>query len=174
MVVKACLVLVLILAVGTASAAASRPAPTPRQLIAQAQAYWLKEMRLSASSGDRSPFPSPPRAVLMSRLRRAAQLYDFRIASVHIFHPLQSAPTVVIRSDRKLATARATPKIIFLFDPYHVTSANPYGYAYEGYFLVAETSKGVPYLFTFSHLRAPHSGGGEWAANEKLYPFPHG
>jgi hypothetical protein len=91
-----------------------------------------------------------------------------------MLRPVQSAPVIVIRSDSKQSIARATPKIINLFDPRHPTTANPSGYAYEGYFLIAQTASGVPYLSTFNHWRAPHVGGGEWAADPSLYPFPHG
>lgn len=141
----------------------------------QAKAEWLSAIRASAKSGDRSArFPSPSRAILMQRLERAARLYHFEVATVLIYHPLQSAPLIIIRSDSEQAIARATPKIIDLFDPRHVTYADPAGYAYEGYFLIAETAEGAPYLATFNEERAPHVGGGEWAASEGLYPFPHG
>jgi hypothetical protein len=91
-----------------------------------------------------------------------------------MLHPLQSAPVIVISSNSKQSIARATPRIIDLFDPRHPTKANPSGYAYEGYFFVAQTTSGVPYLSTFNHWRAPHVGGGQWAATENLYPFSHG
>jgi hypothetical protein len=91
-----------------------------------------------------------------------------------MLHPLQGAPMIVIRSDQKHRIARAIPRIIQAINPHHPTPANPSGYAFEGYFLVAQTSRGVPYLATFNHWRAPHVGGGEWAAQESLYPFPHG
>jgi hypothetical protein len=107
-------------------------------------------------------------------LRTAARLYGFRIVSVQMLHPLQGAPVIVIRSDREQAIAPATRKIVTLFNPYHPTSADPAGTAYEGYFLVAEDSHGIPYLASWNQSRAPHVGGGEWAASENLYPFPHG
>jgi hypothetical protein len=110
----------------------------------------------------------------MGRLRRAQKLYGFEIVSVRVLHPLQSAPVIVIRSDSRRAIARATSKIVNLFDPRHVTKSNPSGFAYEGYFFIARDSHGIPYLATFNHWRAPHVGGGEWAAGESLYPFPHG
>jgi hypothetical protein len=158
------------LAVGEASAATS-----PRQLVAHARVEWLRDVLASARNGDRAArFASPPAAVLLRRLHRAQALYGFRIVRVRILHPLQRAPVIVIRSDRKRAIARATPRIVELFDPRRPTKANPSGYAYEAYFFVAETSRGVPYLATFNHWRAPHVGGGEWAADESLYPFPHG
>jgi hypothetical protein len=172
---KGSLTLLLVLAVGAVSASAATAAMSPTRAIAQAKTEWLRDTRASARSGDRSAkFPSPSRAVLMQRLRRAEKLYGFRVVSIEMLHPLQSAPVIVIRSDSEQSIARAIAKIVSLFDPRHPTSADPSGYAYEGYFLVAETSGGVPYLATFNHWRAPHVGGGEWAASESLYPFAHG
>jgi hypothetical protein len=165
----------LVLAAGTVSVAAATAAMSPTQEIAQAKTEWLKEMRASAKSGDRSAkFPSPSRALLMQRLHNGEKLYGFQVVSVQMLHPLQSAPVIVIRADSKQSIARATPKIINLFDPRHHTTANPSGYAYEGYFFIAQTASGAPYLSTFNHWRAPHVGGGEWAADPSLYPFPHG
>ncbi|MGH2972145.1 MAG: hypothetical protein ACRDNM_00745 [Gaiellaceae bacterium] len=172
---RSLLMIVLVLIVVAQSAAASTAAVSPARVVAQMKTEWISEMRASAKNGDRAArFPSPPRGVLMGRLRKAEKLYGFRVVSVQLLHPLQSAPVVVIRSDREQSIARATPKIILLFDPYHPTEPDPIGYAYEGYFLVAETRRGVPYLATFNRGRAPHIGGGEWAASENLYPFAHG
>jgi hypothetical protein len=163
---------------GTLLAGASIAATTrtpPRVAVAQAQKEWLSALRVSAKTGDRAAtFPSPSQAVLMQRLRQAQRRYGFAIVRVKMLHPLQSAPVIVIRSDRKLAIARATPAIIKLFDPRRVTKGNPSGFAYEGYFLSAEDRHGVPYLATFHHSRCCPPGGGEWAASESLYPFPHG
>jgi len=164
-----------LLALAAALAGGAAATVSPQRVVAQARAEWLRDVRASARGGDRAArFPSPPLAVLMRRLRRAAATYGFRIISVRMLHPLQRAPVIVIRSDRKHAIARATPRIVALFDPHRATKANPSGYAYEAYFFVAEDARGVPYLATFNHWRAPHVGGGEWAAEESLYPFPHG
>jgi hypothetical protein len=175
-VIKRSLVLLLVLAVAAMSVGASTAATNPpRAVVAQAKAEWLTELKASSRNGDRSTrFPSPPRAVLIRHLQTAEKLHGFRIVSLEILHPVQAAPVVVIRSDDKLSIARAAPKIINLFDPYQPTAANPSGYAYEAYFFVAQTSSGVPYLATFNFWRGPHHGGGEWAASENLYPFPHG
>jgi hypothetical protein len=148
---------------------------SPRAAVTQAQKQWLSAMHVAAKTGDRAAsFPSPSLSVLMQRLRKAQRRYDFEIVSVRMLHPLQSAPVIVIRSDKKLAIAHATPAIIKLFDPRHVTNTNPSGFAYAGYFLSAEDRRGVPYLATFHHSRCCPPGGGEWAASENLYPFPHG
>jgi hypothetical protein len=160
---------------GLAAAIAGAATPSPKSVVAQAKRDWLKEVRASATSGDPTrSFPSPSRTVLMHRLRQAQSLYGFQIISVTMLHPLQRAPVVVIRSDRKHAIAKATPAIINLFDPRHVTKNNPSGYAYEAYFFEACDEHGIPYLATFNHWRPPHVGGGQWAAQESLYPFDHG
>jgi hypothetical protein len=165
--------LILVSPVGALTAATA--VSSPQTVVAQAQKQWLREVRASAKTGDRSTrFPSPSRSVLMHRLREAQRRYGFEIVNVKMLHPLQAAPVIVIRSDNKQAIARATPTIVELFDPHHATRQNPSGYAYEGYFFVAQDSHGVPYLATFNHWRVPHVGGGEWAADESLYPFPHG
>lgn len=65
-------------------------------------------------------------------------------AAVELLHPLQGAPVVVIRSDDRQAISRATPAIVNLFDPRHVTSGNPSGYAYEGYFFEAQDAHRAP------------------------------
>ncbi|HEV8686836.1 MAG TPA: hypothetical protein VGQ84_06135 [Gaiellaceae bacterium] len=163
---------VVLMATGGAASAAAIP---PKQAVAQAKREWLREVRASAREGDDArSFPSPSRAVLLRRLQKAQRRYGFGIVSVRMLRPLQLAPVIVIRSDRKLETARAIPAIIELFDPRRPTKTNPSGFAYEAYFLEAQTRRGVPYLATFNFWRAPHVGGGQWAAEERLYPYPHG
>jgi hypothetical protein len=148
---------------------------TPQHAVAQAKREWLKELRAAAATGDRATrFPSPSKRVLLGRLHRAEARFGFSVVSVTMLRPLQSAPVVVIRSDRERAIARVTPKIVAAFDRRRVTRENPSGFAYEGIFFVAQTSRGAPYLAVFNHWRAPHVGGGQWAASESLYPYPHG
>jgi len=148
---------------------------SPHQAVAYAKRDWLKEVRAAATTGDRSTrFPSPPRAVLVRRLDAAAARFGFRVVSVEMVRLLQRAPVVVISSDRKLALARATPAIMKTIDPRRVTKQNPSGFAYEGIFFVAQSSRGMPYLAVFNFWRAPHVGGGQWAASEGLFPYSHG
>jgi hypothetical protein len=159
-----------------AASVAAPAAPSPKSIVAEAKREWLHDLLASGRHGDRDArFPSPSRDVLLQRLQRAQALYRFRIVRLTMLRPFQLAPVIVIRSDARRAIARATPRIVELFDPHtRPTGANPSGYAYEGYFLVAVDARGVPYLATFNHWRAPHVGGGEWAASPDLYPFPHG
>jgi hypothetical protein len=173
------LLLLSLIALGGSMLAASQTAratkPPPKTVVARAKADWLRTVRASAKTGDRAArFPSPSRAVLIRRLRQSQRRYGFQIVGVKMFHPLGAAPVVVIRSDQKLAIAHATPAIVARFDPRHVTKQNSSGYAYEAYFFEARDAHGVPYLATFNHWRPPHVGGGQWAKNESLYPFPHG
>jgi hypothetical protein len=166
---------IVALAFTAALAAPASAAVSPKAAVAQAKRDWLKEVRTSARIGDQTrSFPSPSRAVLMKRLRQAQARYGFKIVSVTILQPLQRVPVIVISSDRKHTIAKATPHIIDVFDPHRVTRKNPSGYAYEAYFLEVRDERGVPYLATFNHWRPPHVGGGQWAAAEDLYPFPHG
>jgi hypothetical protein len=156
------------------AAAAAGTTASPKSAVAHEQSRWLSELRASAGTGDLSAiFPSPAWSLLMRRLRQAQKLYGFQIVSVRVLHPLQSAPVIIIRSDHERTIAHATRSIVKLLDPYHPTNGDPSGYAYEGYFFVAQDTNGVPYLATFNFERAPHVGGGEWAADPSLYPFPH-
>jgi hypothetical protein len=166
--------LALAVIVATTGGSASAAPIRPEQAVAQAKREWLREVREAARVGDDArSFPSPARAVLLRRLLKAQQPYGFGIVSVRMLRPLQLAPVIVIRSDRKLETARAIRAIVKLFDPRRTTKTNPSGAAYEAYFLEAQTRRGVPYLATFNFVRPPSVGGGEWAAEERLYPFPH-
>jgi hypothetical protein len=158
-----------------AALAVSLSLVAPHDAVANAKRGWLKELRANAATGDTAKaFPSPPRRVLLRRLETARSRFGFEIESVTMLRPLQLAPVVVLRSDRKVQLSRATPSIVKLIDPRHVTRQNPSGFAYEGIFLVVETTRGVPYLLVFNHWRAPHVGGGQWAASESLFPYPHG
>jgi hypothetical protein len=46
----------------------------------------------------------------MQHLRQAQARYGFRIINGTMLHPLQRAPVIVIRSDRKQAIAKASPR----------------------------------------------------------------
>ena len=82
---KRSLAILLVLILGAVSAVASTAAISPARAVAQAKAEWLKELRASAKSGDRSAkFPSPSSPILMRRLHKAAKLYGrFSSISLH-------------------------------------------------------------------------------------------
>lgn len=73
-----------------------------------------------------------------------------------------------------MGLARAVPSIERLLDPKRPTGDDRTGWAYEAFLLEAEDTGHVPFLIVFNNWRAPHPGGGQWAASAGLLPFPHG
>jgi hypothetical protein len=112
--------------------------------------------------------------MLEARLRIASSRYDFTVVNVQILHPRQAAPFVAVEAEDKHALAASTPAILRLIDPKAKTSDDRTGWAYEGFLFEARDSHGVPFLATFNWWRGPHAGGGQWAADATLDPFPHG
>jgi hypothetical protein len=95
---------------------------------------------------------------------------------VTVLHPLKAAPLVVIRAGEEHALSAATPAILRLIDPKARTNNDRTGWAYEGFLFEARNRQGVPFLATFNWWRSVlgQVGGGQWAASQSLYPFPHG
>jgi len=144
-----------------------------RSVLASAEREWRAALRLGAAH-ETTRFPSPTEAVLVARLRQERHRYGFRIVSVRMLKPRQAAPQVIVRSGRKRAIARATATIVDHLNPRHVTTANPAGYAYEGFFFAAVDDRGVPYLLVLRNARCCPPGGGVWASEPALYPIAHG
>ena len=48
------------------------------------------------------------------------------------------------------------------------------GWAYEGFYFEARDRDGTPAFLVSNYWRGRSAGGGEWAAREALYPYPHG
>jgi len=138
---------------------------------------WKAELAAGARHDPRKRFPSPPHRILLERLDRAARIYGFTVLSVSALHPVQAAPLVVVQADERGRFARDVPAILRLIDPRTPTPRkrpdDRLGWAYEGFFLEARNSRGVPILITFNHWRGASVGGGQWAAREDLYPFEH-
>lgn len=147
---------------------------TPRSFVALIERQWRSQLRAGAMSDRARRFPSPSKAVLLARLGQAQRRYGFDVVKVEILHPLQAAPLVVIRASDRQAIARATPAILRLLDPKRTTGDDRTGWAYEGFLFEAQDRNGVPFLAVFNHWRGRDAGGGQWAADETLYPFPQG
>ena len=113
---------------------------------------------------------------LVRRLRAAARRNHFTVARVTILHPRQDAPFVVVRAADEHALSAATPAILRLIDPKARTNNDRTGWAYEGFLFEARNSHDVPFLAAFNWWRGVlgRVGGGQWAASQSLYPFPHG
>jgi hypothetical protein len=135
---------------------------------------WRANLRTAAAADPKLHFPNPLRATLDARLRIASSRYRFTVVNVTILHPRQAAPFVVVEAEDKHALAASAPAILRLIDPKAKTGDDHTGWAYEGFLFEARDSHGVPFLATFNWWRGPHAGGGQWAADATLDPFPHG
>jgi hypothetical protein len=154
----------------TASASSPSPAARARAIVKM----WRANVRAGALADPKRHFANPSLATLTSRLRLTANRYHFTVVKVEILHPRQAAPFVVIRATDKHALASSTGAILRLIDPKAPTNDDRTGWAYEGFLFVARDSHGVPFLATFNWWRGPHAGGGQWASDPSLYPYPHG
>jgi hypothetical protein len=160
--------------VALASRAGSPSSPSPTARAEAIVKMWRANLRSGALIDPKRHFPNPSRATLTSRLRLAAGRFHFTVVKVEILHPRQAAPLVVIHAKDKHALATSTGAILHLIDPKARTNDDHTGWAYEGFLFEARDRHGVPFLATFNWWRGPHAGGGQWASDPSLYPFPHG
>ncbi len=159
------------LAIG-AGAGVQATSPTTR--LAEVEATWRANLRAGALADAKSHFANPSRATFNARLRYAARRYHFSVVNVHVLRPRQAAPLVIVEAPNKHALAASTAAILHLIDPKAPTRDDRTGWAYEGFFFEARDSHGVPFLATFNWWRGPHAGGGQWASDPSLFPYPHG
>jgi hypothetical protein len=148
--------------------------PSPKARVAAIVKMWRTNLAAGVLADPKRRFPNPSEATLASRLRLAARRYHFTVAKVEILHPRQAAPLVVIQAKDKHALAASTAAILRLIDPKARTADDRTGWAYEGFLFQACDRHGVPFLVAYNWWRGPHAGGGQWAADPSLYPFPHG
>lgn len=160
--------------VALASRAGSASSPSPTARAEAIVKMWRVNLRSGALVDPKRHFANPSRATLTSRLRLAAGRFHFTVVKVEILHPRQAAPLVVIHARDKQALANSTSAILHLIDPKARTNDDRTGWAYEGFLFEARDSHGVPFLATFNWWRGPHAGGGQWASDPSLLPFPHG
>jgi hypothetical protein len=116
-------------------------------------------------------FPNPSPAAFRRRLALVGERYGFRVVTLRLLHPEQLAPLLVVRTNRpRRAFAKDVETIMSLLDPTS-SAARRTARTFEGFFFAAEDAKG-PFLFTDGSVRGQGEGG-EWAASEDLYPYPH-
>lgn len=156
----------------TGAAVFGTASPTDR--MAAIAKMWRANLRTGATADPLQRFPNPTRATLDRQLHIAARRYHFTIVKVQVFRPDQAAPFVVVQAADEQALAASTPAILHLIDPKARTTDDRTGWAYEGFLFEARDSNGVPFLATFNWWRGPHAGGGQWARDPTLFPFPHG
>jgi hypothetical protein len=157
------------------SATASSPGTaSPTDRMAAVEKMWRANLRAGALLDRNQLFPNPTPAILDRRLRLAASRYHFTLVKVQMLRPRQAAPFVVVQVTDEHALAASTPAILHLIDPKARTNDDRTGWAYEGFLFEARDSHAVPFLATFNWWRGPHAGGGQWASDPTLFPFPHG
>lgn len=152
------------------SVASAGARPSAEAIAAKVIKDWRGRLLAGAVSDPGARFSNPSLATLRSRLRIAAARYDFRVARLQVFHPLQSAPLIVVESKRKHHLASSTAAILrSLGLRPRALGDRP---AYEGFLFAAVDSSGAPFLAAFSNVRGAHPSGGQWASDPTLYPLP--
>jgi hypothetical protein len=174
----AAIAVLLVLASGAAAAIMELSPGEARAQAQKARHRWVYEITSRGKRGRANPHPvrfaNPTRASFLAALQKASTRYHFTVLKVRFYKPLQLAPFVLVRSANPLRFSRDTPTILRGLDPKRRTADDRTGWAWEGFYLEARDAKGVPFLAVFNFWRGAHAGGGEWASDESLYPFPHG
>jgi hypothetical protein len=136
-------------------------------------ANWKRELRKGARQRPTKRFQNLAPDELRARIARAADRYDFEVASLELLRPRQLAPQVIVSTRHYLRLARATAGILRVIDPHMRTGDDRTGWLFEGFYLRAEDEHGVPFLVAYNFWRGQSGGGGEWARSDRLFPFPH-
>lgn len=136
--------------------------------IAAIEKLWTSNLHQGARVNPKERFSSPAKAVLLRRLRVAADRYKFTLVRVQLVHPEQAAPLVVVQAKDEHALSASVPAILRLIDPRTRTGKE----AYEGLLFEAQNTTGVPFLATYDWWRTD-VGGGQAASSQSLFPFDH-
>jgi hypothetical protein len=144
---------------------------SPKIIVAKALATWRADLAVGAGIDRTKRFPNLSPETLRARLAAQARRYRFRVVSLDLLHPRQTAPLVVVQTIRKHDLASATAKILNLLDP---PATHDHRVAFEGFFFEALGPRGVPFSIAYDNWRGGpnHTGGGQWAANRTLLPLP--
>lgn len=115
-------------------------------------------------------FPNPSPAAFRKRVARAGRHYGFRVASLRLLRPEQTAPLLIVETSRsRRAFVRDIPAIMKLLNPTNI-AGHQSAQTFEGFLFAAEDPHG-PFTET-EYLSRGQSEGGEWAANSCLYAYP--
>ena len=162
----------------TTVAAALVPAAAPAQPSPAAQArvvrtMWLREIAHRAKEDRRPWFRNLSHPLWFARLHALERRYGFQVVEVKMLRPVQDAPMLVVRTTRKPAAfAHDVRAIQRALDPKRPTNDDRTGWRYEGFYFEARDAHGVPFLAVFNFWRGAHKGGGQWARDPSLYPYP--
>jgi hypothetical protein len=169
------MLILIVLLIPSFTAPASSYAVSPTNNMAAMEKEWHDNLRSSALNDPSKYFANLSRKTFNARLHLAAQRYHFIVVRVEMFHPRQFAPLVVVKAKNESALSASTPAIMRLIDPMAPVKNDRTRSAYEGFLFQAQNSHGVPFLVIVNWYRdSLHAGGGQWAADPNLLPFPHG
>jgi hypothetical protein len=146
---------------------------TARRDAALGLRRWEADLRRRSRLAPRERFANPAVRTLRDRVAAAARRHDFTVVRIKLLRPRQLAPLIVVRTTHYVHLAHATRDILRELDP-RSTSGHLHRWGFEGIFFEALDERGVPFLTTFTTLRGPGPGGGQWARSDALYPFAHG
>ena len=140
----------------------------------QLRSRWAAELARGVAERPKIRFANLSRQEFMTRLDRAAERYDFDVERVEFRQPKQLAPMVVVRSNDPFALAKDVPAVVKSLDPKANTGDDPTGWAWEGFYFEVQDHERKPAIVIQNFWRERSGGGGQWAAAESLFPFPHG
>ena len=136
---------------------------------------WLRTLRIHARQDPTRRFRNLPRTTFFDRLRRLQRRYRFRVVQARILRPAQDAALLILQTDQPAAFVKAVPAIQHQLDPKRATNDDRTGWAYEGFYLQARDTHGIPFLAINNSWRGSlYVGGGQWASSDAYYPFQHG
>lgn len=115
-------------------------------------------------------FPNPSPAAFRKRVALVGRRFDFHVVSLRLRRPEQIAPLLVVRTNRnRTAFVKDVGKIMDLLAP-SSTAGHGSAETFEAFFFAAEDAHG-PFMWT-QYVSRGEAEGGEWAANQCLYPYP--
>ena len=123
-------------------------------------------------------FANPAPDAFARLVADAGKRYGFTVVSLALLHPLQSAPVLVVETDRDRAAFMAdVPAIMSKLDPgidqpFHAPLASKTPLAFEGFFLAARDSQG-PFLAVWNAHRGA-AWGDQWSWLSGTGPSTHG
>jgi len=119
---------------------------------------------------QRFPNMSPSR--FRARAELAGRRYGFRVESIRFLRPLQSAPIVLVRTDRdRKEFIGDVAAIVNVLNP-SSAARHRYGVTFEGIFFEARDDEGA-----FVRVEQSFRGaimGGQYSAERGSFPYPHG
>ncbi|HEU5244865.1 MAG TPA: hypothetical protein VFU33_10735 [Gaiellaceae bacterium] len=115
-------------------------------------------------------FPNPSPAAFRKRVALVGRRYGFRVVSLRLLRPEQIAPLLVVRTSRKRKEfVEDIPRIMDFLNP-RSTAGKRSAETFEAFFFAAEDAHG-PFTWT-QYVSRGEGEGGQWAANQCLYPYP--